>query len=273
MRYQINNFLIKLLCRKLRLPKYYVYNALIFINKVTLSKQHHFIHSSLDSRHSKSVRADYLLFDKNDNDSLEGIINTCKAIYQDKISTISASNFQNNPKKNFLLTLDSDENLLSFPEINKFITSDFVIDNVSSMLQSSFIINSARLWWTPANATEVSSQLYHFDEEDLTQVKLFINILNVSTTNGPFTFLPSDISTTVTTQYKNGKRRFTDQEVYAYIDKENMIQLVGESGSGAFIDTSQCMHYGSRRNEADRLVFMVQFLRTNAPFITRSIAI
>ena len=234
MRYKINDLLIKLLYRKLRLPKSWVYNSLIAIKKLSPQKKQNYIKNTSNYDNNPNLHSGYSLFNKKDYAGIGEVIDACNTVYHNKRSQHTHSDFQNNPKKNFLLTIDSNESLLSLPEINKFITSSFVIDQVSSILQSSFIINSARLWWTPANSTECSSQLYHFDEEDLTQVKLFVNIMNVSKSNGPFTFLPSDLSTIVTRQYRNGKRRYSDQEVYKHIDKKNAIQLVGDAGSGAF---------------------------------------
>lgn len=271
MKYKINNFLIQLFYRKLRLPKSIVYNTIIVLHKIISTKSHKQINYSTNAKLPNSGIQGYVLFNEKENSSTDGLIDTCKNIFSDKKLSFSQADFQNNPNKDFLLTIESDEALLAFPGIKNFIKSDYVIDRVSSMLQSPFVINSARLWWSPANTTEASSQLYHFDEEDLIQVKLFINILEVSDSNGPFTFLPHDKSSYVAKNFRNGKRRYTDDDVYQLIDKSSAIQLVGKPGSGAFIDTSKCMHYGSRMNESDRLVLMIQFLRIDAPLISQSL--
>lgn len=273
MKYKINNFLIKLFHRKLRMPKLFVYNSIIIINKIAFSKINKLFYYLPRNNESKQCDHGYIIFKDIDNDALRGVIDTCNSIFEDKISNHSHVDFQNNPRKSFLLTIDSDYDLLSSPKIKSFVESEFVINNVSSILQAPFLINSARLWWSPANTSEVSSQLYHFDEEDLTQVKLFINITKVTESSGPFTFLSKEDSIKVSRNFRNGKRRFTDQDIYAFIGEDKAIQLTGNPGSGAFVDTSNCMHYGSRNNESDRLVLMMQFLRKQAPLITQSIRV
>ena len=176
MRYKINSFLIKLLHRKCRLPKSFVYHFVIFLNKVTFARKYsHFIDPT-DTNDFKYDNKGYILFNHNANDSLNDIVKACNTLFDQKVSQFSREEFQNNPRKNFLLTVESNDELLALPEISRFVRSDFVIEHVSTILKAPYIINSARLWWSPVNTTELSSQLYHFDEEDLTQVKLFINI-------------------------------------------------------------------------------------------------
>ena len=43
-------------------------------------------------------------------------------------------------------------------------------------------------------------------------------------------------------------------------------KLVGPAGSGAFLDTSRCLHYGSRFNRRDRLVLIIQFLNIHTAY-------
>jgi hypothetical protein len=56
-----------------------------------------------------------------------------------------------------------------------------------------------------------------------------------------------------------------DEHVAAKGVSDSAIRLVGAPGSAAFVDTSRCLHYGSRSNTRERLVLQLQFLRFQAP--------
>ena len=178
-----------------------------------------------------------------------------------------------NPKKRFLLTISSDEELLENTEVIKLIKSDFVNEKVNYYFKQPYVLSTVRLWWTPLNDSSISSQKFHLDEEDLTQVKLFVNISDVTRHHGPFTFLPGEPTAKILSNCRNGKRRFTDEDVYKHASNKDIIELTGKAGSGAFIDTSKCLHYGSRNNSKERLVLMAQFLKLNAPLLTHSLRI
>jgi hypothetical protein len=61
------------------------------------------------------------------------------------------------------------------------------------------------------------------------------------------------------------RRRISDEEVDATCGLENAVRLVGGPGSAGFVDTSRCLHFGSRHTRRDRLVLMVQFTRFHCP--------
>ena len=267
---------IKIFYRKLKLSRYIIYELARLIRKIGKDKvisENKIKRTSNQPINDNFSSKSYLTF-KNDNSQLtNNLIKACQTIYQDNIQNFDENYFIKNPKKRFLLTLESDETLINNEAIKDFISSDFVIDNISCYLKESFVLSTIRLWWTPMNNSNISSQLFHLDEEDLTQVKLFINISNVNNDCGPFTFLNAIDSAKILNDRKHEKRRYSDNEVLNVIDEGNLIKLTGDSGSGAFIDTSKCLHYGSRNNSQERIILMAQFLRTSAPLLKNSLAI
>ena len=110
----------------------------------------------------------------------------------------------------------------------------------------------------------LKSQLYHCDSDEAEQIKVFVLCHEVTPATGPLTFLPASQSQLVRdrTGYRY-KNRLTDQEVrdaLAGLDSE--VALTGAAGTTAFIDTSRCLHYGSRFQDhsAQRLVVMLQYV-------------
>ena len=124
-------------------------------------------------------------------------------------------------------------------------------------------LNGMGVFYSPANTSTEKSQQYHTDDIDSRQVKCFINVNGVGPDNGPVTFIPADISDSV--RRKLGHhwrgRRLQDEEVFAHCKQEDAISLVGEPGSGVLVDTSRCLHFGSRCRTGYRLVIMYQYTR------------
>ena len=213
----------------------------------------------------------YKLFKPDNIHNSEEIVTICQSIFDQNKGKYNEEYFIKNPNKRFLLTIDSDENLLKYSQFKSFFTSEFVTNAIHTYLNHAYVLSTVRLWWTPINQTSVSSQMFHLDDEDLSQIKLFVNISDVDHDHGPFTFLPYHSSSKILSKYKNGKRRFTDDEVYQHTDRNQQVSLTGVAGSGAFVDTSKCLHFGSRSNSKDRIVLMAQFLKTDAPLLKKSI--
>jgi hypothetical protein len=146
-----------------------------------------------------------------------------------------------------------------------------ILDSATGYLGTVPRLVTARLCWSPQNDTARSSQNFHFDYEDLTQLKVFINIFETTEEQGPLTFIPAEVSEQV--QKSIGRvSRISDERIYEAGARNREVKLIGPAGSGAFLDTSRCLHYGSRLNKRDRLVLIIQFLkcyssyRSTAPF-------
>jgi hypothetical protein len=100
---------------------------------------------------------------------------------------------------------------------------------------------------------------------------VFINIFETTEEQGPLTFIPAEVSEQV--QKSIGRvSRISDERIYEAGARNREVKLIGSAGSGAFLDTSRCLHYGSRFNKRDRLVLIIQFLnihtsyQSSAPF-------
>jgi hypothetical protein len=97
---------------------------------------------------------------------------------------------------------------------------------------------------------EDSAQLFHSDYEDNKSVKIFINLDDVSYENGPFTFIDKKDSELVAKTYNYSKsykkRRLDDELIENLVHRNNFKNNVGEKYKGLVIDSTACLHYGSR---------------------------
>lgn len=116
----------------------------------------------------------------------------------------------------------------------------------------------------------VGSQLFHSDWEDVSQMKLFVHCSDVTACDGPLTALRAAASSRVkeALHYRYGGSGFRrrDDEVLALVEPDEISVFEGPVGTAVFVDTSACLHYGSRLSAGapDRLVVQLQYLRPSA---------
>ncbi len=119
-------------------------------------------------------------------------------------------------------------------------------------------LRAVGIYVSEKNDSQISSQMFHYDNNDLNQIKCFINVNEVGPGNGPFTFLPADKSKKLGLPWRSRKRT-QDDDVFSRYSVDDLISLTGPAGSGAFVDTSRCLHFGSRCREGRRIVLMIQY--------------
>jgi hypothetical protein len=156
-------------------------------------------------------------------------------------------------------TLSADSPLLRFALRRDIVASAAAYLGVVPILQFANVMFSSH-----AAADPAKSQLYHCDSDEAEQVKVFILCEEVTADNGPLTFVPAWQSQAVRdrVQYKY-KTRLTDEAVReAAQEPLQETMLTGAAGTSAFLDTSRCLHYGSRFRDtsARRLVVMLQYI-------------
>ncbi len=163
----------------------------------------------------------------------------------------------------------SSEELMACPEIRDFVLSPELLAVVARYFGTVPVLSNLHLFWTPPNNTMEKSQKYHFDTEDYRQLKLFINVFDVDAAAGPLTLLPADASQAVSrrTGYVGGRRSRMEDEQVSRVAPGNAVQALAPAGGGILIDTSRCLHFGSRGNRRERLVLQVQFMGYYAPKI------
>lgn len=107
-----------------------------------------------------------------------------------------------------------------------------------------------------------SSQLYHCDGDDVRQVKVFVYCSDVDMPSGPLTVLDArSTAAVVDATHYQFRRRLSDEQVHAVVGADKERPVIGPAGTTVLVDTSRCLHFGSRVDPGapPRLVVMIQY--------------
>ena len=223
-----------------------------------------------------------LLMPPNHFADMPEVIATCRQVFADKGGRVGDDS--SNPtadshlggrrmKGDYLRNLLSNDDLRRYPRLVDFALSDAAMGMAASYLGTIPYLNRVDLLYSIARESDdkVSSQLFHVDPEGLTQVKFFINVFDVGDGEGPFTFIPADDTARVIRnvnvlrqrQGKPHQGRYLDDEIKAVGANDAIVRVTGSGGSGVAVDTSRCLHMGSRvRPGSFRLCLYIQYCTT-----------
>ena len=177
---------------------------------------------------------------------------------------LSSNNFQNQ-QKSYLHTIPFDNDFDLENPIMKLALSDNLVDAATRYLGFLPILSEIRVWYSPNDSNKSEgSQLYHLDYADINQVKVFLPIEDIDENTGPLTFVSASSSKKIcdNINYKltNDEIRVPDKIVKSYITEKDEIQATGAPGDIVFVDTSACLHYGSRGATRPRKILMIQYI-------------
>ena len=176
-------------------------------------------------------------------------------------------------KDRFLRNLLNDDDLRRNPMLVDFALSDAVLGMATRYLGVvPYLCRVDLVYSLPRPSSDnIASQLFHVDPEGLTQVKYFIHLYDVGEPEGPFTFIPADETARIIAAVRELRRqqgkphsgRYLDEEIDAVGGADSIVRLQGPTGDGIAIDTSRCLHMGSRvRPGAFRLCLYLQYCTT-----------
>jgi hypothetical protein len=179
-------------------------------------------------------------------------------------------------KQSFYRHLLKDEDLRRNPDLVEFALSETMLGPVTQYLGMVPYLTRVDLVYSVSRGTDekIESQLFHLDHEGLRQLKYFIYVYDVGEPEGPFTFLPADTSFRVVNDVRTWRkthaggrdvelRRYLDEEITAVNAAQDVVTVKGPAGSGVAVDTSRCLHLGSRVSPgAFRLVLYLQYCTT-----------
>ena len=80
--------------------------------------------------------------------------------------------------------------------------------------------------------------------------------------SGPLTFVAADVTKRVLRALGREAHEtwYDDEQILSRCEPAAVQALTGEAGSGAFVDTSRCLHFGSRTRAGRRAVLMLNFV-------------
>lgn len=161
--------------------------------------------------------------------------------------------------------LDRDD-VKAMPQLLDFALSDTMLDILSPYygvlpeLSHMALFVSGLFGDTGPN---IGTQRMHWDNHDRAHVKMFCFLDAVASADGPLTVLPADKSMWL--RKKTGRVLGThpikdESEFYRYFTDADLVEIVGPPGTVAFVDTTSCLHYGSRTVGAGRrLAFVIHY--------------
>ncbi len=121
--------------------------------------------------------------------------------------------------------------------------------------------------WYSAHSPKApkSSQLWHLDHADTTQIKLWVHLSDVDARSGPLTVLDaaaSDRLAEAAAYNFSESYRLPDDRVEELLGSEGLMRFEGPRGTVDFVDTSRCFHFGSRvsADGEPRRMVMIQYL-------------
>src|SRR5688572_7600533 len=182
----------------------------------------------------------------------------------------AAARSGNSKKWAFLRSILTNQDLARNPRLVDFALSDSLLSLVTNYLGTIPHLNRIDLLYSVNHGGEeaISSQIYHLDPEGTRQAKLFMNLRDVGPDEGPFTFIPASETTRIVGAIKKRRLedtqmaagRYSDDELEAVGGLEKAIAVDGPKGSAALVDTSRCLHFGSRVKPGTyRLCLYIQY--------------
>ena len=202
------------------------------------------------------------------------IIDTCRRLFESKQVELGAIPTGGKGKRSFLKNVLDDEDLCVNPALVDFALSDPLFSIVTNYLGVIPSLNRVDLIYSvsrPSPEEHISSQLFHQDHEGLRQAKVFLNIFDVGEQHGPFTLIPASRSEPLLVAIRQQRREvgapheghYRDDEVGAHGGLAAAVRLTGPAGTAAVVDTSRCLHAGSRvRTGHVRLCLYIQYCTT-----------
>ena len=161
--------------------------------------------------------------------------------------------------------LMKDEDFDTTSEVFKLATSEKIINIVSDYLGFTPILTKISLWYSPnLESFDQSSQSFHLDHEDVSQVKCFFLIEDVNSDMGPTQIINVEKSKYILkkTNYKitKEKKRISDDKIKELVNENDIMACTGKKNTIYFLDKSRCIHAGSKKSKKPRLVLFFQYI-------------
>ncbi len=267
----------KLLCKRLGLPRHWVHPWLRRHKRAALASHLKACRALVPVEGSPldiEAAAGHRFFTADTLPGWEGVRQFALARLEAARREAATAVRAGNPRKGgFLRTIADGDELVRHRDCLQLMLSPELLAAAARYLGSVPQLGGAALWWTPPNDSARRSQLWHLDDEDHHQVKILINLTDTGPEQGPFTLLPAALSTGITEDIRRSRPlghwrrlgRITDEQVDQAGGRGQAIRATGPAGTGLIVDSSACLHHGSRGNTADRLVLMFHFLTWDTP--------
>ena len=227
-------------------------------------------YKKIDFNKSKTInkKTGFRIFKKNELLNTDDLVSVLKKWSENKIKSLNKKEIIALSKKGsikpYYLNLLEYQDLKGLGSLKGFLSSNELINLLHEYygfiphLSHLAVFYSNNSIYTNKGKNQLGTQNAHFDNHDLKHVKLFLNISDVTFADGPLHVFNKTVSNSF--RISSGrilkKKPVRDDRELDKI-KNNGVSFVGESGSLAIVDTTNCLHYGSRVNNGKGRVTLV----------------
>ncbi len=193
---------------------------------------------------------------------LEELLQDCDTIIEERAGTRTSDI---GTYRSFFQQLYQPGDAERFPSLLDFATSSDVVRTVAGYLESIPVMSTTLpqgIRVVESNAAyddedaPHDSQLYHIDYYSKPNVYVLVTLRDTTIENGPWTFLPlSDTDRAKKALGYWGREhgyRLSDEQVYGAADPAREIRFTYPRGTVLFIESSGCLHFGSRNSVQPR---------------------
>lgn len=151
--------------------------------------------------------------------------------------------------------------------VHSLVANEMVYEVIYRYFSARPILKNIRILYSQnSDPAKIESQQFHRDPEGSKQVKLFVAVRDVSIQSGPLTVISRADSELVIS--REGEHiRYTDEVVQRSASVERWHSCVGSSGTAWLVDTSNCLHFGSRQGTRPRILIYAQILPWYSAFL------
>jgi hypothetical protein len=132
----------------------------------------------------------------------------------------------------------------------RFALNDDVVSLVTQYLGICPILMGFDVWYSVDTEKEPhSSQMWHLDGDDTTQVKVWVHLNDIGPESGPTTIIDAASSEMIAGRVGydyNEHYRVPDEQIIQLLSRDELVSFTGPMGTVDFVDTSRCFHFGSR---------------------------
>jgi hypothetical protein len=133
----------------------------------------------------------------------------------------------------------------------RFALDENVVGPIAAYLDIVPILTEIDVWYSAhVPNSPKSSQLWHLDPADTTQIKVWVHCSDVGPESGPLTILDAttsdELADRIGYRFDEEHYRVGDDEIRDTVGEDRIVPLAGPKGTVGFVDTSMCFHFGSR---------------------------
>jgi hypothetical protein len=177
-------------------------------------------------------------------------------------------------EKPFLQDISPDDAIDRYPSLLDFITSSEVVAAAApcfgyvpplpgTLPEGVRLMESSTTFDPQADGPWRESQLYHLDYHSSPTLYVIVALRDIGPDDGPLHFLGKAASRKVAEAFDYGARgvpyRLADDQVYSVVDEREAHVFAVPAGTVLFLESSACMHFGSRRPVTPRYQMQYAF--------------